>query len=457
VTPENLPALDDAFPALTLYRLGKLVTASLDLDSTLEAIVDAAHQLTGAESTAILVQDDGEHLVIRVGRGPVAEAIGERVPVGAGVVGRALLEGRPILVDDMQIEPGRARPDLDARLGVRSYLAAPLVWRGDTLGVVTLGSGAPGVFAQSHCQLVAELAEQAAAAVAHARAYSEELARREQLELLNRSLAQTQQRMVQIEKLTAIGQLANGIAHELNTPLGVIMSNLSVLSGYSAKLGHLAEVSRQAADDLRAGQPTQTIGDALDAAVAISDLDYILEDLPALTTESISSATRITEIVRSIAILAQEGSTQLVPVNVEEALEAAITLVWSELKHRGEVVRAFGGVPRVRGNSSELTQVFVHLLRNATHSLADRGGVVTVTTSHENKQILVRVADNGHGISTEHLARVFEPFFTTRDVGKGTGLGLAVCHGIVTRHDGTIEIQSVRTGGTTVTIKLPAA
>jgi signal transduction histidine kinase len=448
---------DGAFPALTLYRLGKLVTASLDLDSTLKAIVDAAHQLIESESTAILLLENGEHLVIRAGCGAVVGAIGERVPLGAGVVGRALREGRPVSIDDMLNEPNRARPDLDARSGIRSFLAAPLIWRGVALGVITAAARSPGLYGETECELAAELAEQAAAGVAHAHAYAEQLDRGEELETLNRALLQAEQRLVQTEKLTAIGHLAHGIAHELNTPLGVIISNLSVLTGYGQSLGQLALVSRQAAVDLRDNCGLDAVANALEAGLKASDLDYMLEDLPALTTESTASAKRIADIVRSVSIFAQTGSGGMGPTSVEEALEAGLTLALTQIKHRAKVVRAFAPVSVVVGNASELIQVFVHLLLNAAQALDERGGVVTVSTADEHGRVAVRIADNGHGMPKETLARVFEPFFTTRPVGEGTGLGLSVCHGIVNRHGGTIDIQSVPGGGTTVTVSLPAA
>jgi two-component system, NtrC family, sensor kinase len=448
---------DEAFPALTLYRLGKLVTESLDLSVTLEAIVAAAHQLIESESTAILLLEDGQQLVIRAGCGAVAGAIGERVPVGAGVVGRSLREGRPVRVDDMLSEPNRARPDLDARSGIRSFLAAPLVWRGVSLGVITAGSHRPGLYGEVEVELAGELAEQAAAGVAHAHAYAEQLERRKELEDLNRALIQAEQRLVQTEKLTAIGHLANGIAHELNTPLGVIISNLSVLVGYGESLGRLALLSREAALDLRRDCPPETVAGALEAGLAASDLDYLLEDLPSLTSESTASAKRIADIVHSVAIFAHTGSGHMGPISIEEALEAGLTLALTEIKHRAKVVRALVAVSPVVGNASELTQVFVHLLLNAAQALDERGGVVTVSTAEEDGQVAVRIADNGHGIPTESLARVFDPFFTTRPVGEGTGLGLAVCHGIITRHAGTIDIQSVPGSGTTVTVRLAAA
>jgi two-component system NtrC family sensor kinase len=301
--------------------------------------------------------------------------------------------------------------------------------------VITAGSASPGRYGEAEVELANELAEQAAAGVAHAHDYAEQLERRKELEGLNRALVQAEQRLVQTEKLTAIGHLANGIAHELNTPLGVIISNLSVLVGYGESLGRLAR----------------------EAGVGGSDLDYMLEDLPALTTESTASANRIAEIVRSVSIFAQTGAGHMGPISVEEALEAGLTLALTNIKHRARVERIFAGVPAVVGNASELTQVFVHLLLNAAQALDERGGVITVSTAAEDGHVAVRIADNGHGIAKESLARVFEPFFTTRSIGEGTGLGLAVCHGIITRHDGTIDIQSVPGSGTTVTVRLVAA
>jgi two-component system NtrC family sensor kinase len=183
----------------------------------------------------------------------------------------------------------------------------------------------------------------------------------------------------------------------------------------------------------------------------------VLEDLPALTTESTASAKRIADIVRSVSIFAQTGSGGMGPISVQEALEDGLTLALTQIKHRAKVVRAFAPVSVVVGNASELIQVFVHLLLNAAQALDERGGVVTVSTADEHGRVAVRIADNGHGMPKETLARVFEPFFTTRPVGEGTGLGLSVCHGIVNRHGGTIDIQSVPGGGTTVTVSLPAA
>jgi signal transduction histidine kinase len=245
------------------------------------------------------------------------------------------------------------------------------------------------------------------------------------------ALQQARQQLLQVENLAALGHLAPCLVHELNTPLGVILSNLSVLAGYGESLAQL-----------RGGPPS-------------ADLDYILEDLPALTTESIASANRIAEIVQSIGLFAQRNAQRLTAVDVEVALEAAITLTWHELKQRATINRDFAGVPPVTGSASELAHVFVHVLRNAAHAVPQRGGLVSVSTAHADGRVTIRIADNGNGIPAETSVRAFEPFFTTRP--DALGLGLSIAHEIVTRHQGTLDLESGPNGGTTVTVYLPVA
>ena len=441
----------------TLYRLGKLVTASVDLDATLDAIVEAVQQLTGATSTAILLLDDAQHLVLRAGRGPVTTVVGEAVPVSSGIVGRALDEGRTIVVPDMQAETSRARPDLDARTGLRSFIATPLVWREERLGVLTIGAQEAAALDDSHAELLAQLAEQAAAATSNARAYAQEQARREELELLNQALSRAQRRLVNGEKQAALGQLAHGIAHELNTPLGVVISNLSVLGGYADSLSLVATAAKRSIAELRADGEKENVAAHLEQELAASELEYLLEDLPALASESVESARRMAAIVRSVAVFAGASSDAMTLIKVEDALEAAITLAWNQLKQRAEVVRVFAQVPGVLGNASELTQLFVHVLLNSVQALSDKSGSITAAIEDEGSMVAIRISDTGHGIAAEHVARVFDPFFTTHSVGEGSGMGLSVSRGIVTRHGGTIELASQVGIGTTVTVRLPRA
>jgi signal transduction histidine kinase len=448
-----------------LYRLSQMVTASLDLDTTLDAIAGAAHQLTASTQTAILLLDPEDNsLSIRLARGAISAAVGERISAGEGIVGRALRERRAVLVPDMLGEPTRARPDLDERFNVRAYVAAPLIWDGKALGVITLGSTQPNGLTEADVELVSSVAEQAAAAVAHARAFGEEQHRRTQSEALARQLAEQaeqlavmQQQLVQAEKMTAIGQLVDGIAHEMNTPLGVLISNLSVLDEYASGLIDLARAARSTLNLLASGASVEDARRALEPALKGDELDYVLSDLPELIAESTGAAGKVADIVRSMAVFARGDAQRVVSVSVEEAVESALTLAWNTLKHRAEVVREVEAVPPIMGHSSELTQVFLHLLLNAAQALEKGPGVVSVRIAHTGDAVTVSIADTGPGIPLEQLARVFDPFFSTRPPGQGTGMGLTVCHGIVTRHRGTIELQNAPEGGAVAIVRLPVA
>jgi two-component system, NtrC family, sensor kinase len=265
------------------------------------------------------------------------------------------------------------------------------------------------------------------------------------------------EQIAQAEKLAAIGHLAHGIAHELNTPLGVIISNLSVLKEYGDSLALYAAVAQQAATALDQGEAPALVAEKLRAAEKSADLSFVLGDLPGLAEDSAAGAQRMAAIVRSVATFAQRSTSEFTVVSVEEALDAASTLTSNELKQRGALVKHFAGVAPVMGQLGELTQVFVHLLLNAAQALEGSHGTITLETQQEADQVVVRVSDTGRGMTVEQSAQMFNPFYTTRPAGHGTGMGLAACHGIVVRHAGRIDVQSSVGVGTTMTVRLPVA
>jgi two-component system, NtrC family, sensor kinase len=455
---DELLALD-ARQALTLYRVGKMVNASLDLAATLDAVTLTTHQLTDAHTTALALLDWDGNLVIRAGQGDVVASVGERIRADEGITGQAMRERRTILVGDMRQEPGRARPELDDRYHVRTFLAVPLIWHDEPLGVVTVAFATPNALDTTDVALVSALAELAATAVSHARDYAEEQRLRAESEEINRQFAEqtaqlerAQQQLVQNEKLTAIGQLVQGLAHEINTPLSVVITNLAVLARHAENLGGVAHAAQQALSTLPAGA-----GSALEAAIQDADLEYTLEDLPDLLSESTTAAKRVSELVRSMSTFARRDAGGPLQLQIQDVLEGALNLASNPLKQRAKTMREFSATPPVVGLASELTELFVHLLINAAQALEDQPGTVTVSTAYESGHVVVRVRDTGRGIAEENLARVFDPFFTTRAVGAGSGMGLAVCYGIATRHNGSITLDSKLGPGTTVTVRLPAA
>jgi signal transduction histidine kinase len=448
-----------------LYRLGKLVGESLDLDATLDAIVDAAHELIRADSTAILLSDANESLTIRVGRGVIASCIGERVSATGSIAGRALHTRRPIRIDDMQSQVERARPDLDEQSGTRSYLASPLIWGHEHLGVITVGRTRPASITDRHLELVSELAEHAATAVVHARAYARECALRQDGEILVRQLSERthelirlQFQAVQNEKLAAMGHLVQGLAHEINTPLSIVITNLSVLGRIAESLAMIARAARQALPDLRADPLSAALAAPLSTAVEDADLNCALPDLSDLLHESAAASGRVAELVRSIGKFAGRDSSGPTRLDLHRILDDALSLASGWLKHRANIVRAYGNLPTLYGMTGELTELFVHLLINAAQALEgkEEPGSVTISTTCESDTVLVRIADTGCGIRREDLARVCDPFFTTRPPGCGTGMGLAVCYGIVTRHAGSLTLESDAGVGTMVTVSLPS-
>jgi signal transduction histidine kinase len=435
----------DVRQAVTLYQVGKMVTASLDLDGTLEAITDATHQLTGADTTALaLIELDGG-LVMRVGRGAGHSSIGASVDIEHAAAARAVSEQRPVLVDDV-------------------FLAVPLIWQVEPLGVVTVAFARPKVIGPKDVALVVALAEQAAAAVRHARDYAEERHLRDESQAILRQFSEqaaqldrVQRQLFQNEKLTAIGQLVQGLAHEMNTPLSVVLTNLSVLGRHTENLFTVTGAAQALLPQLLADPLSAALAAPLQTAINGADLEYTLEDLPELLTDSTDAVRRVAELVRSMANFARRDTGGPTAVVIPDVLEAALTLASNPLKQCAKIIRAFAPIPPVLGLSSELTELFLHLLINAAQALEERPGTVTLTTSSGDGSVVVSIHDTGRGISPDDMPRVFDPFYTTRPVGGGTGMGLAVCYGIVARHNGSIVIDSPAGAGTTVTVRLPAA
>ena len=282
----------------------------------------------------------------------------------------------------------------------------------------------------------------------HAMALNRQLT--EQLELARRQV-------VQGEKLCAIGQLTQGVVHELNTPLGIIVSNLAVLQQYGTAIAQFSRAGQEALARLERQESPLRVAEALVTAAHSVDLAYIVADLPLLTAESTASVDRIATILRSLATFAQPVPDEVSAVSVEDELETAITLAWSELKQRGQVERHFAGVPSVKGQVSELAQVFLRLLLNAARSLPDHHGVITLTTALDGGQISVVIGDNGRGLPPQLVNDRLEPSNTTRLADEGVELGLEVCRRIVTCFGGTLAVESDPSLGTRATVRLPLA
>ncbi len=273
------------------------------------------------------------------------------------------------------------------------------------------------------------------------------------------------ERLLQVEKLSAIGQLSAGVAHEINTPMQYIGDNLHFartavadLLRYGARLKALLEAERSDADE-------GALAAALAEAAEEADIDYVTAELPRAIERSLDGIARVTAIVRALKTFAHPGSDDMAPVNVAGLVENSVALAINEWKYVANVdVSIDPELPEVVCAGGELGQVLLNLIVNASHAVAERVGTsgekgrISIQARRDGTDARLSVRDTGAGMPESVRSRVFEPFFTTKPVGKGTGQGLALAHAsVVKRHGGSIDFETAVGVGTTFVVRIPIA
>lgn len=266
---------------------------------------------------------------------------------------------------------------------------------------------------------------------------------------LNRKLEEAQSQLLQSEKMASIGQLAAGIAHEINNPVGFVNSNIGTLSDYVASLLEMLEAYR-----LEESNMPPERRDELAKLREKLDIAYLSNDVRSLLQESLGGLQRVRRIVNDLKDFSHVDQTEFQSANLEKGLDSTLNVVWNELKYKAEVIKEYAGIPEIECLPSQLNQVFMNLLVNAAQAIAEHGRI-TVRTAFNEENIWIEIEDTGSGISPEHLSKIFEPFFTTKPVGKGTGLGLSLAYGIVKKHGGKIEVSSEKGIGSLFRVILP--
>ncbi len=269
-------------------------------------------------------------------------------------------------------------------------------------------------------------------------------------------LKETQAHLIQSEKMSSVGQLAAGVAHEINNPVGYVKSNLGVLSEYVEDILQLIGAYEALLSVIEQGD-TESISAEVKRVRELAqkmDVGFLLSDLSRLTAESFAGIERVREIVLNLKEFSHVDQAEVKPFNVNEGLESTLKIVWNELKYKAEVVKEYGDVPEILCYPQQLNQVFMNLLVNAGQAIENKGKI-WIRSYRGDGYVVVEVEDTGSGIKPENLGRVFDPFFTTKPVGKGTGLGLSITYGIVQKHGGKIEVKSEAGKGTKFQVLLP--
>ena len=402
-----------------LSKVGKSVSALLETEQLLLRIVDAGLYLTGAEEGSLLLIDDKTgDLYMRAQRN-VGErfARGFRVKVQDTLAGQVVRTGQPYWssVDDRQIK-------VKTNYLVMSLAYIPLKIATKVVGVLLIDnklSNRP--FTEDDIYLLSTLADYAAIAIEKAELYrqlkefNKELERR--VEERTRELRAAQDQLIQSEKLASIGELAAGVAHEINNPIGVILGFAQVL---------LKRIDKQ---------------------------DPLFRPLSIIEREGV----RCRDIVQDLLDFARQTKPAPRRLNVNGVIEAAVNLMEHQPNaEQVAVIKSYApDLPDVVADENQLQQVFVNIILNAYQAMPE-GGELRIASHVQDGQVQVAFGDSGPGIPPEHMHNIFDPFFTTKEVGEGTGLGLSVSYGIVKQHGGTIEVASENGAGATFTVKLPA-
>jgi signal transduction histidine kinase len=316
-------------------------------------------------------------------------------------------------------------------------LLVPILFGVDLLGVIAVGRKLSGErLTPDDRQLLRTLANQSAIAIENGKAFDEIAQLNETLEARveerTRELRDTQEQLMQSDKMKSLGQLVAGVAHELNNPIGFVHANLQLLDEYIEKLG---EANRER-DDEKAAKAREAI--------------------TKLLSRSREGTERVKQIVMDLRTFSRTDQAELSSADLHEEIDRTLTLMEPRLKNGIEVRREYGEIPQVRCYPGQLNQVFLNLLMNSCDALDEQGGgSVTIRSRRSDLGVRIEFEDDGPGIPPEVLSRIFDPFFTTKPVGIGTGLGLSLSHGIIERHGGRFTASSTLGEGATFTIELP--
>jgi two-component system NtrC family sensor kinase len=399
-----------------LHTVAETVSRSLDVDEVLRTALDALTHVTGHETSSLhLISPDGKTLYLHGDRGlsPSLREVNRQLPVGEGVIGRVAATGETFFVSDAASSEHTFAPARAAvkREGVRGFVCVPIHSRGRILGTLALGRQTDAAFNEHEVSLLEATADQIGIALDNARLYSE-LSR--QLEELKVAQAQ----LVHAEKLSAVGELASGVAHEINNPLTTILGQVYLLM------------------DQEGMAP------------------YVREKLSIIGQET----SRAARIVQNLLLFARRYTPERRPCSLADQVRRVLDLKAYQLEQdKVSVVTDFLPCRPVWADENQIQQVLLNLVQNAHQAMAKHQGerVLTVRAGSHGGRATIEVLDTGPGISREVLPKIFDPFFTTKPPGEGSGLGLSVSYGIVAEHGGALRAENRPEGGARFVVELP--
>ncbi|WP_084554919.1 PAS domain S-box protein [[Phormidium ambiguum] IAM M-71] len=366
-----------------------------------------------------------------------------------------ILNQETFQVDEVSTFPDPVLRQFLVDLRYTSILILPIKTQSGKVGAFSFGhTRSKRPFNESEVELIEAVGVQLAIALNQAELYAQSQERTQQLEITLQELQQTQTQLIQSEKMSSLGQMVAGVAHEINNPVSFIYGNIQPATEYIRDLLKLLKLYQ-----LHYPIPVQEIQTEIEEI----DLEFLVEDLPKLLASIKVGASRIRDIVKSLRLFSRLDEADMKVIDIHEGIDSTIMILEHRLKPRPHfsgisVIKKYHKLPLVECYAGQLNQVFMNILTNAIDVLENQSEPrnITITTQVKNQLIIISIADNGSGMTKDIKSKIFDPFFTTKDIGKGTGLGLSISHSIIVeKHNGNLRCNSELGQGTEFIIEIP--
>jgi PAS domain S-box-containing protein len=459
-----------------LNQLASQIRASLDLDTILATTVHQIRDLLQVDRCLFIwylpdASPPAWDVVYEAKNDDLFSLLGCFPADVTGALPQQILNLEVYQIDDVTTVSDPLEREFFLQVGYKSVLNLKIKNSQGLTGVVAcISSHEVRRWTQEELELIGAICDQLAIAINQSELYTQSVdsariaqEQTKQLEVTLCELQQTQSQLIQAEKMSSLGQMVAGIAHEINNPVSFIFGNLTYTEEYTASIMKLLQMYRE-----EFPEPPQSIRNEIDSL----ELDFLLDDLPKMLSSMQVGATRIRDIVRSLRNFSRLDESEMKKVNIHEGIDSTLMILEHRLKaqavsvagteyHRSaiQVVKEYGQLPLVECYAGQLNQVFMNIIANAIDVLAEHvqnPGIIRIRTRVEDNFAAISIADNGVGITDQVKQRIFDPFFTTKPIGSGTGMGLAISHSIVVeKHKGEIKCLSVVGKGTEFIINIP--
>ncbi len=453
-----------------INRLASQIGNSLDLDTILETTVQQLRDLLDIDlcvftwyrphATPPLWEVYKE---VKTAEAP--SIIGAYTTDEIGILARRILKGKIVRYDDVAaISLPKLRNSLLER-GYRSILGLPIQTASGDLGsFICINFNEVRHWRDGEVELLASIREQLAIAIDRAELYKQATAKTQELKASITQLRHAQSQLIQAEKMSSLGQLVAGVAHEINNPVSFIYGNLTPAQEYIRDLLGLMEMY---------GQHYPNPAPAIAEEIEKIELEFLAEDLPKLLNSIKVGAERIKEIVKSLRTFSRLDEAEVKEVDIHENIDSTLMILQTKLKQGNnpseiKVIKAYGNLPLIECYAGQLNQVFMNIISNAIDALNEgdknrsleeiqaNPSTIEIKTTVDKQWVEIKISDNGIGIKKEASQKIFDPFYTTKPIGKGTGLGLSISYQIVVeKHGGDLRCVSQWGKGTKFIIKLP--